>query len=205
MSKIEAGKSEQSDDVETSGAKSREERLLMFMDRYSEKFKRDYDEEAAADGVCRDGRRSMAFRDYASHELDVFETDGFDMHDYSEFNDPGLLVQLYDPPQKPTDESCVAELQDCSLTAIQQYNHEHANSEALAPCRYYITFEATDEKNNNKQTFQARVSIFFPEWQKEVELVRIKTPHQPYCYPQATQSSTQVTLASHICSVSSSF
>lgn len=65
-----------------------------------------------------------------------------------------------------------------------------ANSEPLAPCRYYITFEATDKKNN-KQTFQARVNICFPEYKedadlekdfefvKEVELVRIRTAPKP--------------------------
>ncbi|XP_074322181.1 uncharacterized protein LOC141659280 [Apium graveolens] len=132
------------------------------------------------------------------------KNNGFDIHDYSEFNDPGVLVQLYYPPKKPANKTNVAELQDCSLRAIEQYNREHqthygnahvvkANSEPLAPCRYYITFEATDEKNNNKQIFQERVNIFFPEWQKEVELVRrIKTPNQLFCCPQATQSVTHI-------------
>lgn len=55
----------------------------------------------------------MKFRDFASHELDMLETDGFDIQDYSEFSDPGVLVQLYHPPEKLADEMYVAELEDC--------------------------------------------------------------------------------------------
>lgn len=162
---------------------------------FTDEWKSSWDD--SDDEVDNEGRRPMKFRDFASHELDMLETDGFDIQDYSEFSDPGVLVQLYDPPEKPADKMYVAELEDCACDAINHYNREHgthygnvhvvkANSEALAPCRYYITFQASD-KRNNKQTFQARVNISFSafkkddglkkdvEFVKEVELVRIKT------------------------------
>lgn len=158
----------------------------------------------------------------------LLKLQGFDMQDYSKFNDPGILVRYHYPPHDPASETCVAELEDCSCLAIDTFNREHvwdsvyvwtfydyiswffyfflgivsqgthygnvhvvkANSQALSPCRYYITFQATD-RNNNEETFQARVNICFPklekvpkleeapEFEKEVELVRIKTGPKP--------------------------
>lgn len=112
----------------------------------------------------------MKFRDYASYELDRIETEGFDIQDYSKFSNPGLLVRLHCPPEKSTSETFKAELQDCSCIAIDVYNRKHgthygnvhvvkSNLQALSPCRYYITFQATDEKNK-KETFQASKHVF---------------------------------------------
>ncbi|KAL1831695.1 hypothetical protein ACET3Z_001346 [Daucus carota] len=189
----------QADDVESLSmvGRSREERLEMFMNTFNDEFKACWDSDDA--GVDpHTGRRPMKFRDFASHQLDMIETDGFDMQDCSEFDVPGTLVRLYDPPKILANAKCVTKLQDCSCEAIIEYNKKHgthysnvcvlkANSEPLAPCRYYITFQATDRKRK-VETFQARVNICFSEFrtdvkfEKEVELVRIKTAPKPFCY-----------------------
>ena len=66
----------QADDVESLSmvGRSREERLEMFMNTFNDEFKACWDSDDA--GVDpHTGRRPMKFRDFASHQLDMIETD----------------------------------------------------------------------------------------------------------------------------------
>lgn len=56
-----------------------------------------------------------------------------------------------------------------------------ANVEPLSPYRYYITFEAHDQNRDFTQSFQAMVAIRIPTTKREVELVQIRKPLEPYC------------------------
>ncbi|WOH07184.1 hypothetical protein DCAR_0626613 [Daucus carota subsp. sativus] len=167
--------------------RSREERLKNFIDSFTEEEKAEWDTDDEED---ENGRHSMSFEEYVSHRLDMMESDGFDIQDYSKVADPGVLHQFYYPPEKPTDEECVQELKDCSYQAIAKFNSENstrygnvllvkANTQVLCPYRYFITFKATNETNNQQETFQAKVNVCFPNLDKVVELVRIKTAPNP--------------------------
>nr|XP_017221907.1 PREDICTED: uncharacterized protein LOC108198644 isoform X3 [Daucus carota subsp. sativus] len=149
---------------------SREERLKNFIAWFPEEEKAEWDADYYVD---ESGRHSMTFEEY-----------GFDIQDYSKVGDPGVLLQVYNPPEKPADQKCVAILEDCSSRAITHYNREHnthfrdvhvlkANSEVLSPCRFYITYQAFGPEGNQK-TFQTRVNICFPKVERGVEMVRIK-------------------------------
>ncbi|WOH13040.1 hypothetical protein DCAR_0832549 [Daucus carota subsp. sativus] len=173
--------SKTSEEIEILQGDSREERLRNFIAWFPEEDKIKWDAHYYVD---EDGDHSMTFEEYQSHRLDMIETDGFDVQDYSKVGDIGVLLRVHNPPEKPACEKIVAELQECSGRAIAHYNKEHkthyrdvhvlkANSEALCPYRYYITFQALDPED--KQTvFQARVNICFPDFERVVELVRIK-------------------------------
>lgn len=167
---------------------SREERLQMYMDSFPE-------EQRARLGLPEDyeidenGRHSLTFKEFCSHQLDMMESEGFDIEDYSMVNDAGVLRRFHYPPERPASGRSLAELSTCSRLAIRKFNDAKktkfrlvnvvkANSEALCPYRYYITFEATDKKSGS-QIFQARVNIVFPS-RKKVELVRIKTAPKLY-------------------------
>ncbi|KAL1806716.1 hypothetical protein ACET3Z_029784 [Daucus carota] len=173
---------------------SREERLKNFIAWFSEEDKAKWYADNYIDESDDD---EMTFEEHLSYSLDMIESDGFDIEDYSKVTDVGMLVRVHNPPEKPACEGIVAELQDCSHLAIAHYNKEHkthfrdvhvlkANSEALCPYRYYITFQAFNPKGKQQTLFQARVNICFPlmvrvrpiKFDKEVELVRIK-PTKP--------------------------
>lgn len=67
------------------------------------------------------------------------------MQDYSEFDVPGTLVQLYDPPKILANAKCVTKLQDCSCEAIIEYNKKHVcvsldNVFILFSCYYIDNF-----------------------------------------------------------------
>ncbi|XP_074340840.1 uncharacterized protein LOC141678422 isoform X2 [Apium graveolens] len=179
---------EEKDDLMLLPGLTREERLKNFIESFTEEERAEW--ETDSEGEDENGRHSMTFEEYVSHRLDMMESDGFDIQDYSMVSNPGVLRQFYYPPEEHTDERCVEELKDCSLQAIAEYNKENktsygnvhlvkANSQALCPCRYYITFKATNEKNNEENTFQAKVNVSFPKFDKEVELIRIKTAPNP--------------------------
>lgn len=69
------GKSEQGDaDVISTVGKSREERLQMYMDTFSDEFKASWDLNGEEEADRR-GRRPMKFRDFANHQLDRIESD----------------------------------------------------------------------------------------------------------------------------------
>nr|XP_017221906.1 PREDICTED: uncharacterized protein LOC108198644 isoform X2 [Daucus carota subsp. sativus] len=90
---------------------SREERLKNFIAWFPEEEKAEWDADYYVD---ESGRHSMTFEEY-----------GFDIQDYSKVGDPGVLLQVYNPPEKPADQKCVAILEDCSSRAITHYNREH--------------------------------------------------------------------------------
>ncbi|WOH13044.1 hypothetical protein DCAR_0832553 [Daucus carota subsp. sativus] len=96
---------------------SREERLKNFIAWFPEEEKVEWDADYYVD---ESGRHSMTFEEYVSHRLDMIETD-----DYSNVGDPIVLLQVYDPPEKPADQKCVAILEDCSRRAITHYNREN--------------------------------------------------------------------------------
>ncbi|KAL1822181.1 hypothetical protein ACET3Z_008959 [Daucus carota] len=175
---------------ETSKGKSREERLDMYIAHFKDltlisAFAKDVD-------TSRPHR--MTFREYASMRLDEIENENFDLEgDYSNITDAGPVVRVYDPEAniRVFDPNVFTEIMDCSRLAIEDYNKSNgthfevvnllkANAEALCAYRYYITFEAIDKTQNITQSFQAKVAVCIPITVRDVQLVRIRQPPEPY-------------------------
>ncbi|KAK1381116.1 Cystatin domain-containing protein [Heracleum sosnowskyi] len=100
---------------------SREQRLEWFMStNVNRKEIEKHDKSDSADGT-----HAMTFRDMASLQLDLYESGGFDVQDYSKVNDAGMIHTYYDPAAGITvRKDYLDEIMDCARLAILQYNTE---------------------------------------------------------------------------------
>ncbi|KAK1381118.1 hypothetical protein POM88_027862 [Heracleum sosnowskyi] len=102
---------------------SREQRLEWFMTTYKNRKVLEKLDEEESDSD--DGTHAMTFRDIASLELDLYESGGFDVQDYSKVNDAGMIHTYYDPAAGITvRKDYLDEIMDCARLAILQYNTE---------------------------------------------------------------------------------
>ncbi|XP_074341203.1 uncharacterized protein LOC141678731 [Apium graveolens] len=182
---------QQKGDKQTKEILSREERLQLFMNNFAHRAY--LEEEEDDDHVSPDGSRTMTFRDIASLQLDLYETDGFDVQDYSKVTDASMILPLYDPAANITE--CGDHLPDiveCAEKAILEYNGAQGknfgnvnviktNVEPVCPYRYYITFEAHDATEGITETFEAKVDIHIPITDRTIRFVRIRQPPRFYC------------------------
>ncbi|XP_074343081.1 uncharacterized protein LOC141680884 [Apium graveolens] len=164
----------------------REQRLEWYISTYKNKDKLLADDE---EDIEPDGTHSMTFRDLASFQLDLFESDGFDVQeDHKKVNDAGL-IRTYYYPEKGISPSAryVPPIMECARQAIEKYNadngthfdHENVirtNVELASPYRFYITFDAVDGTRGTKENFQAIVNFHFPTTDRTVKMVRLSQP-----------------------------
>ncbi|KAL1829652.1 hypothetical protein ACET3Z_008064 [Daucus carota] len=184
------------DEMNVNVIPSREERLEMLKTTF--RNRKELEDDDVDLDIRPDGTHPMTFEDIANFHLDMYETQGFDVQDYSLVDDAGLVLQLYDPPKVTRGESCLPELTECADEAIQDYNRQNgkqfgevvvvkANSEPACACPYrfyfYITFKATDETEKITETFQAKVDVCIPTTKRVVRFVRIQQPPRLFSLP----------------------
>ncbi|KAL1811815.1 hypothetical protein ACET3Z_021880 [Daucus carota] len=108
-------------DEQTKEIPPREERLKLFMDTFKNRAYLEQDEDE--NEVLSDGSHPMTFRDIASLELDLYETDGFDVQDYSKVGDASVILTYYDPAANINRGAIyLPEMIECAEQAIKQYN-----------------------------------------------------------------------------------
>ncbi|XP_074343154.1 uncharacterized protein LOC141680985 [Apium graveolens] len=166
----------------------RELRLDWFMSTFKNKDKllKDDEDDYYYDPV--DDSHSLTFRDFASFELDMYESEGFDVQDYTKVNDAGMIRTYYDLAAGINlDAESLPEITECAQQSIEQYNADKGthfelktvtktNVEPVCPYRFYITFDAIDGTKGIKETFQAVVDVHIPPTNRTVTMVRISQP-----------------------------
>lgn len=186
----------------------REQRLEWYMNTFKKKDFLLAEDEKETD-YDSDGSHNLTFRDFASYLLDMYETGGFDVQDYSKVNDTGMIRTYYHPAAGiNTDALYLPHIIECACLAMTQYNADKGthfdfenviktNVEPGCAYRFFITFEATDGTQGIKETFEAVVNVGVPTSDKTVTLVQLRQPPRFFTLEDSLKEMADLNIAPH--------